>query len=166
MLLSFYQDVTYLKIPNRYTTAGTIFGLLFHTATGGLKGMAGSLLGFGLGFGLMLLFYAIGALGAGDVKLFGALGAITGWTFILNGVINSILFACVIGSLLMIVRGEWIERMKAAGALLFNMALLHDMNGPKRYKKKAATFPFMIAVLPAIAFTATYCEPLVWGGQS
>jgi prepilin peptidase CpaA len=42
-----------------------------------------SLEGFALAFGLMFLLHAFGTMGAGDVKLFGAIGAIIGVSLVL-----------------------------------------------------------------------------------
>lgn len=39
-----------------------------------------ALLGAGIGFGFLLLFYAFGLMGAGDVKFAGALGLWVSWT--------------------------------------------------------------------------------------
>jgi len=45
---------------------------------GGLAGVAASFAGCALGFGLMFMLHVFGAMGAGDVKLFAAIGAVTG----------------------------------------------------------------------------------------
>ncbi|MBD2865144.1 A24 family peptidase [Paenibacillus oceani] len=159
ILVSFYHDVKQSKIPNRYTVAGIAAGVGYHAATGGWDGLAGSLFGFAAGFGIMLALYLFGAVGAGDVKLFGAIGAMAGGEFVINGALNSILFAAVIGLVLIAVRKQFVLRLRSTGALLFNLLLFRDMKGIVSYKKSAATFPFMYAVLPAMIFTATYCNP-------
>lgn len=159
LALSFYHDYKESKIPNRYTAAGFLFGIVCHGWKDGWSGLAASLLGFATGFGFMLVLYAVKAVGAGDVKLFGAIGAIAGGTFVINGAINSILFAAVIGIFIVAFRRELAERIRNTVALLFNLWVHRDMAGLTAYRRKAATFPFMYAVLPAMMFTSTYCSP-------
>lgn len=159
LALSLYHDAKERKIPNRYTVAGALFGLAVHVWQEGWSGAAGSLIGLAAGFGTMLAIHLVGAVGAGDVKLFGAIGSMTGVGFVMNGAVNSVLFAAVIGAAIVLVRGELAKRLRHTGALLFNLLVLRDVKGLVRYKRKAATFPFMYAVAPAIAFTATYCTP-------
>jgi prepilin peptidase CpaA len=50
---------------------------------GGFDGLAGSVKGCLLGFGVMLMLHIFGALGAGDVKLFAAIGSIIGVKLVL-----------------------------------------------------------------------------------
>lgn len=46
--------------------------------------------GLGTGFGFMLILYWMGAVGAGDVKLFGLIGAWTGAAFAWQSALYSI----------------------------------------------------------------------------
>ncbi|GJL55736.1 MAG: type 4 prepilin peptidase 1 [Nitrospirales bacterium] len=71
-------DVRWGKIPNVITLPLAGLGLAIHVGANGYQGLLFSLQGFGLGFGLLIIFYALGGMGAGDVKLFGAVGAIIG----------------------------------------------------------------------------------------
>ena len=73
-----YYDVRYRRIPNVLVLATLLAGVSVNTAFGGFHGMLSSLEGFGLAFFPMLLMHIFGALGAGDVKLFGAVGAVIG----------------------------------------------------------------------------------------
>jgi prepilin peptidase CpaA len=73
-----YYDVRYRRIPNAFVLAALAAGLSMNGIFGGLPGIAASLGGCGLAFVLMFILHIFGAMGAGDVKLFAAIGAITG----------------------------------------------------------------------------------------
>jgi prepilin peptidase CpaA len=102
-------DVRYRKIPNWITVLGAFLGVLLNTFPGLLyqhflkvdwSGLWFSLAGLGLAFGIYVVLYALRAMGAGDVKLMAAAGAIVGWqnwfgifviTAIVGGVMSLIL---------------------------------------------------------------------------
>ena len=73
-----YHDVRYRRIPNVLVLIALIAGLSINSLFGGLGGLANSALGFALAFIPMLLLHIFGAMGAGDVKLMGAVGSILG----------------------------------------------------------------------------------------
>jgi len=62
------------RIPNALTFGATLAALLYHTIDGGASGFAWALAGCGIGLALFFPFFALGGLGAGDVKLVAALG--------------------------------------------------------------------------------------------
>jgi prepilin peptidase CpaA len=71
-------DLRTRRIPNALTVSMTGLGIgMAATGTSGIS-VPGSLLGFALGLTLMMPGYALGATGAGDVKLMAAVGAIVG----------------------------------------------------------------------------------------
>lgn len=78
-----YFDVRYRRIPNTLVVSTLVTGLAVNTIFGGLGGLTGSLKGFALAFIPMLLIHILGAMGAGDVKLFGAIGAVLGAKLVL-----------------------------------------------------------------------------------
>src|SRR4051812_26472994 len=69
-------DVRTRRIPNRLVLALALLGFLYCAVTRGpMWGGLRALEGLFVGMGLWLPFYALGWLGAGDVKLVGAAGA-------------------------------------------------------------------------------------------
>ena len=73
-------DVRYRRIPNWLTVAGVVAGLLLNFLIGPPEGgIVFALKGLAAGFGVYLALYAIRAMGAGDVKLMAAVGALAGW---------------------------------------------------------------------------------------
>ncbi len=75
-------DIRSHRIPNPLVLAGLAVGLAWHGWHGGWLGLLLSLEGMGVA-APALLPYALGGLGAGDVKLLGAVGALMGPVFLL-----------------------------------------------------------------------------------
>jgi prepilin peptidase CpaA len=73
-----YYDVRYRRIPNAFVLATLASGLIINTIYGGLNGTLLSLGGCAIAFFLMFILHIFGAMGAGDVKLFAAVGSLTG----------------------------------------------------------------------------------------
>ena len=73
-----YYDVRYRRIPNVLVLSLLIGGLTINISFGGFDGALASVEGFGLAFLPMFLIHLFGAMGAGDVKLFGAVGSVIG----------------------------------------------------------------------------------------
>ena len=71
-------DVRYHRIPNWLSLSGWLFGLVAGPVFGGWSGFGASLFGLGIGLGLLFPLFVVGWMGAGDVKLVAAVGAIVG----------------------------------------------------------------------------------------
>ena len=95
LLTAAVSDWRSYRIPNWLTFGGMVFAVIYGTfaARTPLVGATQALGGLGTGLLIMLPFYALGIMGAGDVKLMAMVGAFVGpsqtlWT---------ILFTCVAG---------------------------------------------------------------------
>jgi prepilin peptidase CpaA len=82
-VLIIYHDVRYRRIPNPFVLATLISGLSINLAMGGWNGALNSLGGCVLAFILMFILHVFGAMGAGDVKLFAAVGSVIGAQLVL-----------------------------------------------------------------------------------
>ena len=82
-VLIIYYDVRYRRIPNPFVLATLISGLTMNFALGGLQGGLSSIGGCVLAFTLMFMLHVFGAMGAGDVKLFAAIGSVLGAQLVL-----------------------------------------------------------------------------------
>jgi len=77
-VLIIYHDVRYRRIPNPFVLATLISGISLNFVVGGVAGALSSLGGCVLAFILMFILHIFGAMGAGDVKLFAAIGSVIG----------------------------------------------------------------------------------------
>lgn len=78
-----WGDIRTRRIPNYLTLTIALAGLGFHAGFQGLSGVLQSVAGLAVGFGLLLIPYLLGGMGAGDVKALAALGAWLGPALIL-----------------------------------------------------------------------------------
>lgn len=81
VLLAAVWDIRYHKIPNFLTLAGVLAGLILHSLSAGWGGFVFSLQGAVAGLLFLLVPFALGGIGAGDVKLLAAIGALGGTAF-------------------------------------------------------------------------------------
>jgi prepilin peptidase CpaA len=68
-------DIMKFKVYNVLTLPLLVSGLIYHGVVGGPPGLLESVLGFALGGGILMVFYLMGGMGAGDVKFMAAVGA-------------------------------------------------------------------------------------------
>ncbi len=72
------EDLVRRRISNWICAAAFLAGVALHIVSGGWRGGVTSLLGAVAGFCVFLLFYALGGMGGGDIKLMAGFGAVLG----------------------------------------------------------------------------------------
>jgi prepilin peptidase CpaA len=96
-----------LKVPNWITFPFIIAGWICSTAFHGWDGLWWSMAGTAIGLGLLLPAYAIGGMGAGDVKLLAGVGA---WVYATH-TFYAFCWSAIIGAILavgmVLVRKAW-----------------------------------------------------------
>ena len=112
-----WSDLRTRRIPNWITAPGAVVGFVLQTWDGGFYGALAAMAGAGLGLGIFIVLYMAGGMGAGDVKLFSAVGALVGpqaliLVFIFTGLLGGIAAAA-----LAISRGRLRETLEKTGAL-------------------------------------------------
>jgi prepilin peptidase CpaA len=112
-------DVRYRKIPNWLSITGIVLGFAINFGIGPPEGgLLFALKGFAWGFGVYLALYVLRAMGAGDVKLMGAVGALVGaerWfgIFLVTAIVGGLM-----ALLLVTVRGRLKKTMFNVGFIL------------------------------------------------
>jgi len=98
-------DLWKFKVYNALTFPMLLSGPLASALLGGAEGLKASLLGAALGFGVLAVFFAMGGVGAGDVKLLTAVGAWLGPFLTVQVFVASALAGGVYALVLMALRG-------------------------------------------------------------
>lgn len=106
--IALYQDFKYYKIKNKLNFIFILLGFIYNIFIGNILN---SLIGFLFPIWMLILF-RFRMMGAGDIKLFFALGAITGFPNILYISILSIILNGIIAFIIMILRKNFISRFK------------------------------------------------------
>ncbi|MEW9698812.1 prepilin peptidase [Paenibacillus sp. SI8] len=149
--VAFATDARKSILPNKLTIVGTGVGFLYHCIVQGWAGLLFASTGALTGFVVLLLLYLLGALGAGDVKLFAAIGALMGLTYVVQCMIYSILFAGAIGLLLLLVRKQVFATAIKLANWLFSIVAHGDKEAILGMKhQRNLKFPFMYAVAPGV----------------
>jgi prepilin peptidase CpaA len=158
-LIALATDLRTRRIPNWLTAGGALVGLaaniLLQSAWAGpsspLSGGVFAVLGAVLGFGLLFPFYLIRvkglghAIGAGDVKLIGALGAIVGPQIVISVVVFSAL-AGAIQSIIILVNQRRLMLLLRQTLLLHAAPALSSGKAP--YAVAIAAGVFLSMILP------------------
>jgi len=101
VLIASIIDYRARKVPNWLNASLAAAGLLTQSLYFGWSGLAASGLGLLVGLGVLIVPWAMGGMGAGDVKLMGAIGAWFGpWmtfvAFCVGGVIGGVIAVAMI----------------------------------------------------------------------
>jgi prepilin peptidase CpaA len=169
LLLAMREDVRSHRIPNKLVLVGVVFGLGlngllpgglgFNSEVPGGIGWLAALKGLALGIAVLLPIYLLRAMGAGDVKLMGMVGAFLG----AGDLIGAVIATFIAGGVMALVVALWskqlmnmvqnIKLMLFGGLLKMHAGQLPTMND----------LPASVAKLPyAVAITVGTLGYLVW----
>lgn len=169
LLLATREDIRSHRIPNRLVLVGVVLGVAlngllpggygFNSMTPGGLGWLAALKGLVLGLAVLLPIYLLRAMGAGDVKLMGMVGAFLG----AGDLIGALIATLIAGGVIALVAALWsrqlmnlllnIKMMLFGGLLEMSTGrppLMNDM-------------PLSVGQLPyAVAITTGTLGYLVW----
>lgn len=147
--VAFWTDARRSVIPNWLTFGGAVTGVIVNGIYDGTEGLLGAAVGLGTGFGVMLVLHVCGALGAGDVKLFAAIGALSGVRFALVCSFYSLFAAGVIALIVLAVNGRLVALANRIAYVFIGLVYLKQLAWFRPSERSGLLrFPFMYAVLP------------------
>jgi prepilin peptidase CpaA len=151
------------RIPNWLTVPGILLGIAANSVAFGWPGARASLLGAGLGLGLLLPFVMVRALGAGDWKLVGAIGASMGPQHLLDILLVTVLVNGLMAAVWVVAKGRTRETLRNLGRMLAAWSTLRLPGADLTLENpQAIKVPFGVAA--AIAVVAYAGRHALGGG--
>ncbi|MEW6380977.1 MAG: prepilin peptidase [bacterium] len=152
-------DILSRKIPNWLTFSTMVTGIIYHTWTEGWKGLLSSAAGVAIGLGLLIIFYLSGGMGAGDVKLMGAVGSLVGPKGVFSAFLGTALFGGVYAIVIAMLHGQVQNMIGRYGAMVKTFFYTRQIayipasrgeKGPALYYGLAIAFGTLLSVLGRI----------------
>lgn len=140
LLCAVRTDLSARRIPNVLIVCGLVMALVLAAIEGGVPGVLHAGAGSVVGLLVLLPFFALGMLGAGDVKLLAAVGAFAG----VGGVLQIAVLTLIAGGLLGL---AYLARVRGLRSLAFLRGGVSPVS--------AARVPYAVAIL---------CGALAWWG--
>ena len=148
-VVALVTDLRYRRIPNWLTGGTLIVGLAANTYLGGVEGALSSLEGAALGLAILLPFYMFRTMGAGDVKLLAAFGAVLGPHMLISVAI----YASIVGGIQALIILRRLGRVTVTLYQLFFMRVLPAKSGAKAPYAVALASGLCIALAHPLALT-------------
>ena len=154
-----YYDLRYRRIPNVLVLSLLLGGLTINTSFGGLNGAIASLEGFALAFVPMFLIHLFGAMGAGDVKLFGAVGAVLGVAMVPMTFVLVVMLGAALAVYTMLRSGTVFSTLH--GVLRIFVGIMPGWEMPRFAipKDRKHTIPYGVAIMVGTLIAATLFRP-------
>jgi prepilin peptidase CpaA len=160
LAMTVYGDLREQRIRNVWTLGGASLAILVHLFIGGLEGLQTALLGLGTGLGLLLPFYAMKGMAAGDVKLMGAVGALVGPKLALIAVAATLIAGGVLAVGYLVIRGDigrWLQRWNG---VLANLVVARGLGvsylPPAADEVAGQRFPYALAIAAGTLIAAVW----------
>lgn len=157
LILSLYFDYRYSKIKNFIVYPAILSGLLINLIIPGTIGLKKSFLGIILPFIILFLLYIFKFLGAGDVKLFSAIGSIMGLKFVIYCMVYSFLFGGFLALIIMVIRKNFYKRFRKLFLYLRDLFVLMDFKKYQEFdEENSGVFRFSYAILGGATITVIH----------
>lgn len=145
-LVSVYTDCRWRVIKNSITFPAIVLGLLLHTLGNGWPGLSFAAIGLLAGAGLMAIPFLFGQMGAGDVKLMGALGALLGGYEILNVFLYTTIAGGILALGFAVYHKDVIHTLKKVWLLGQCIFLSHSPGSGSVLFNKSIPMPYGLAI--------------------
>lgn len=134
-----------LRVPNWITFPMVASGLVYSSLAGGWGGFQAGLLGMLAGLATLLPLYAVGGMGAGDVKLMAGIGAWLGAAVIWNVFVYTVFIGAAMAVVMVLYRKKW---DKHYGQFLLIWNEITTVKDPRKLSEIAAERKPRMLLLP------------------
>lgn len=145
LIVAAYIDGKELRVPNWITFPMVLSGLVYSTWIGGLEGFGFGLWGMTVGLLTLLPLYAVGGMGAGDVKLMAGVGAWLGATVTWYAFVATVIVGAVMAIIMVLSRKAW---DKHYGQFLLILSEWKTIKDPRKLSEIAAERKPRMLLLP------------------
>ncbi len=140
-----YIDGKELRVPNWLTYPMFFAGLTYGAVTGGWAGFGDSLIGAAVGLACLMPLYAVGGMGAGDVKLMAGMGAFVGATVTFYAFVVTVVVGAVMALAMVWWSGKFQHHLGNAFTIWFEWTNIRD---PRKLSEIAAARKPTMRLLP------------------
>lgn len=155
VLVACVFDIKSSRIPNALTFSAVAGALIFHTIAPSGAGVWVGLAGLAVGLAVFFPMFALGAMGAGDVKLMAAVGAWIGWKAIVLVALYASLAGGILG-LIVALRGNYLFQALRNVKMLFAywwVAGVKPFPALTLESKHSVRMPYALAIATGLAVT-------------
>ncbi|MQX52975.1 A24 family peptidase [Alcanivorax sediminis] len=152
-------DLLERRIPNTLILSALFLGPAAVFWEAGLEGMFYGLAAGLIAFSIAFLFWLVGWLGAGDVKLIGALGVLVGLPEIGIYLLNVALLGAVLGLFYLVLKGRARESWERLNYML--AARERQLERTDSGQAAAVNLPYAIAIGTGAIFTMMGVSPMI-----
>lgn len=138
------SDWKHWRIPNQILAASMAAALMFSMFTPDGLTLRDCLLGGATGLVILMPFYLMGGMGAGDVKLMGVLGMHLGWLATLHVALISALVGGVWAIVLLFSRSPYGDWISAIGGAM--MGTRKYIPAPRMLTESRAALPYGVVI--------------------
>ena len=141
--ICFITDIRENKIYNKVIVIFLITGLSINVVSRGFSGLYDSILGIILPIAILAVLFVLRMFGAGDLKLFAAIGSIMGYNFALNNIIYSLFAAAVLAIIMIILNRDLLKRFKYFFIYMANSFMAKNA---QEYDKSTGKMPLAVGI--------------------
>lgn len=163
LLLSLACDLRTRRIPNILTATTVVAALIINSIEAGNTGIWFTLTGCGAGIALLLIPFAAGGIGGGDVKMLAAVGALKGAPFVFAAFLLTAIAGGIFAVAVMLIDRDWkaaLRRYRDAFLSLLSGSKPAESSAPQTETRRA--FPYAGAIAVGTA-AALFLQPITLG---
>jgi prepilin peptidase CpaA len=149
VLSAVFFDVRSHRIPNWLVLCGLVIGIGYHSFMASGWGVAYSLKGAAVGFGVFLPIYLLRGMGAGDVKLMAMVGSFLGPASTFGAILMTLFAGGVLALAVALARGLLPMMIANVRLMLTNAAVKAAVGrgpGPEVLPNSAGKLPYAVAI--------------------